>query len=109
MLLSPPKDNSNLFFDPTESNLDLQYAMGLTNPQPVTLLQVGDQNNGAFFQSIICRTHIEGFIQVLLYRSMIGLMAWMALIVHSKAVMTLLSIPSIQTLSLVVFKGIPVE
>jgi tripeptidyl-peptidase-1 len=25
-----------------ESDLDLEYAMGLTNPQPITLLQTGD-------------------------------------------------------------------
>ena len=25
-----------------ESSLDLEYGMALTNPQPVTLLQVGD-------------------------------------------------------------------
>ena len=29
-----------------ESSLDLQYAMGLTNPQPVKLLQVGDEVEG---------------------------------------------------------------
>jgi hypothetical protein len=29
-----------------ESSLDLQYGMGLTNPQPVTLLQVGDLVEG---------------------------------------------------------------
>jgi hypothetical protein len=31
-----------------ESSLDLQYGMGLTNPQPVTLLQVGDLVEGSF-------------------------------------------------------------
>ena len=29
-----------------ESSLDLEYGMGLTNPQPVTLLQVGDLVQG---------------------------------------------------------------
>ena len=31
-----------------ESSLDLEYGMGLTNPQPVTLLQVGDLVQGWF-------------------------------------------------------------
>ena len=30
-----------------ESSLDLEYGMGLTNPQPVTLLQVGDLVEGS--------------------------------------------------------------
>ena len=29
-----------------ESSLDLEYGMALTNPQPVTLLQVGDLIEG---------------------------------------------------------------
>lgn len=29
-----------------ESDLDLEYAMGLTNPQPITLLQTGDDVEG---------------------------------------------------------------
>ena len=29
-----------------ESSLDLEYGMALTNPQPVTLLQVGDLVEG---------------------------------------------------------------
>lgn len=29
-----------------ESSLDLEYAMGLTNPQPITLLQTGDDVEG---------------------------------------------------------------
>ena len=29
-----------------ESNLDLEYAMGLVNPQEVTLLQTGDETVG---------------------------------------------------------------
>ncbi len=29
-----------------ESDLDLQYGMGLTAPQPVTLLQTGDLSQG---------------------------------------------------------------
>ena len=29
-----------------ESSLDLEYGMGLTNPQPITLLQVGDLLEG---------------------------------------------------------------
>ena len=29
-----------------ESSLDLEYGMGLTNPQPITLLQVGDLVEG---------------------------------------------------------------
>ncbi|KAF8158454.1 subtilisin-like protein [Crassisporium funariophilum] len=34
-----------------ESSLDLQYGMGLTNPQPVTLLQTGDLAEGAGFDN----------------------------------------------------------
>ncbi|KAH8112254.1 subtilisin-like protein [Phellopilus nigrolimitatus] len=34
-----------------ESDLDLQYAMSLTNPQPVTLLQTGDLVEGAGFDN----------------------------------------------------------
>lgn len=30
-----------------ESDLDLEYAMGLTNPQPITLLQTGDIVEGS--------------------------------------------------------------
>ena len=30
----------------SESSLDLEYGMALTNPQPVTLLQVGDLVQG---------------------------------------------------------------
>ena len=30
-----------------ESDLDLKYAMALTNPQPITLLQTGDLVEGA--------------------------------------------------------------
>ena len=29
-----------------ESDLDLQYSMSLTNPQPITLLQTGDLVEG---------------------------------------------------------------
>ena len=29
-----------------ESDLDLEYAMGLTAPQPITLLQTGDLSQG---------------------------------------------------------------
>jgi hypothetical protein len=29
-----------------QSSLDLEYGMSLTNPQPVTLLQVGDMAEG---------------------------------------------------------------
>lgn len=29
-----------------ESDLDLEYAMSLTNPQPITLLQTGDLTEG---------------------------------------------------------------
>lgn len=29
-----------------ESDLDLEYAMALTNPQPITLLQTGDTVEG---------------------------------------------------------------
>ena len=32
----------------SESSLDLEYGMALTNPQPVTLLQVGDLVEGRF-------------------------------------------------------------
>ena len=31
-----------------ESDLDLQYAFGLTNPQPILLLQTGDLVEGVF-------------------------------------------------------------
>ena len=34
-----------------ESDLDLEYAMVLTNPQPVTLLQTGDLVEGAGFDN----------------------------------------------------------
>lgn len=34
-----------------ESNLDLEYAMGLVNPQKVTLLQTGDEIVGASFNT----------------------------------------------------------
>ncbi|CAA7266125.1 unnamed protein product [Cyclocybe aegerita] len=34
-----------------ESDLDLQYAMGLVNPQPVTLLQTGELSQGAGFDN----------------------------------------------------------
>ncbi|KAJ3512115.1 hypothetical protein NLJ89_g3712 [Agrocybe chaxingu] len=34
-----------------ESDLDLQYAMGLVYPQPVTLLQTGDLSQGAGFDN----------------------------------------------------------
>ncbi len=34
-----------------ESDLDLQYGMGLTNPQPVLLLQDGDLVEGGSFNS----------------------------------------------------------
>ncbi|KAH0586015.1 hypothetical protein H2248_007292 [Termitomyces sp. 'cryptogamus'] len=34
-----------------ESDLDLEYAMGLTNPQPITLLQTGDIVEGAGFDN----------------------------------------------------------
>ena len=37
--------NQSLDFN-VESSLDLQYGMALTNPQPVTLLQVGDLVEG---------------------------------------------------------------
>jgi tripeptidyl-peptidase-1 len=36
-----------------ESNLDLQYGMALTNPQPVTLLQTGDIVEGAGFDNYL--------------------------------------------------------
>lgn len=36
-----------------ESNLDLQYAMGLTNPQTITLLQTGDDVIGGSFNTWI--------------------------------------------------------
>ncbi|KAI5121353.1 hypothetical protein M0805_000661 [Coniferiporia weirii] len=34
-----------------ESDLDLEYAMALTNPQPITLLQTGDDVEGASFDN----------------------------------------------------------
>ncbi|KDR74449.1 hypothetical protein GALMADRAFT_227502 [Galerina marginata CBS 339.88] len=36
-----------------ESDLDLEYAMSLTNPQPITLLQTGDLQEGAGFDNWI--------------------------------------------------------
>jgi tripeptidyl-peptidase-1 len=39
---------SQTFGNNSESSLDLQYGMALTNPQPVTLLQVGDLVEGWF-------------------------------------------------------------
>ncbi|ORY84175.1 subtilisin-like protein [Leucosporidium creatinivorum] len=36
-----------------ESNLDLQYAMGLVHPQPVGLYQVGDEIQGASFNNLL--------------------------------------------------------
>ena len=39
---SPIPTNRSDTDNMTESSLDLQYAMGLTYPQKVTLLQVGD-------------------------------------------------------------------
>jgi hypothetical protein len=37
-----------------ESDLDLEYAMSLTNPQPITLLQTGDLVEGNC-QQLRCR------------------------------------------------------
>ena len=34
-----------------ESDLDLEYAFGLTNPQPILLLQTGDLVEGASFNN----------------------------------------------------------
>ena len=34
-----------------ESDLDLQYAMALVYPQPITLLQVGDMVEGMWFEA----------------------------------------------------------
>lgn len=42
-----------------ESNLDLQYAMALVDPQPITLYQVGDLEEGMYFPSSI-PTSAEG-------------------------------------------------
>ena len=36
-----------------ESDLDLEYAMALTNPQPITLLQTGDTVEGQTLPSIL--------------------------------------------------------
>ncbi|TDL19226.1 subtilisin-like protein [Rickenella mellea] len=36
-----------------ESDLDLEYAMSLTNPQPITLLQAGDLVEGASFGNLL--------------------------------------------------------
>ncbi|TFK53218.1 subtilisin-like protein [Heliocybe sulcata] len=36
-----------------ESDLDLQYGMALTNPQPVTLYQAGDMEEGASFNNFL--------------------------------------------------------
>lgn len=37
-----------------ESGLDFQYAMALTNPQPITLYQVGDIIEGLFVSIQYC-------------------------------------------------------
>ncbi|EJC98371.1 subtilisin-like protein [Fomitiporia mediterranea MF3/22] len=39
------------FDDNGEADLDLEYAMALTNPQPITLLQTGDLVEGASFDN----------------------------------------------------------
>ncbi|KZT22937.1 subtilisin-like protein [Neolentinus lepideus HHB14362 ss-1] len=36
-----------------ESNLDLQYGMALTDPQPITLYQTGDMEEGASFNNFL--------------------------------------------------------
>ncbi|KAI0044218.1 subtilisin-like protein [Auriscalpium vulgare] len=43
-------DNKTFDFN-GESNLDLEFAMALVNPQPVTLLQAGDLPQGASFDN----------------------------------------------------------
>ena len=42
---------SQSFDDNGESDLDLEYAFGLTNPQPILLLQTGDIPEGASFDN----------------------------------------------------------
>ena len=43
-----PNNNLNL-----ESNLDLEYAIGLTWPNDVSLFQVGDDVEGASFNQFL--------------------------------------------------------
>jgi len=47
-LLAVVQNTSISFGFNGESNLDLQYAMGLVAPQTVTLLQTGDLSQGHF-------------------------------------------------------------
>jgi len=42
---------SQSFDDNGESDLDLEYGMALTNPQPIQLLQAGDTVEGASFNN----------------------------------------------------------
>ena len=42
-----------------ESDLDLEYAMALTNPQPITLLQTGDTVEGQTVPSILRILRLE--------------------------------------------------
>ena len=44
-----------------ESSLDLEYGMGLTNPQPITLLQVGDLVEGKFSLNLIIAANIAQY------------------------------------------------
>jgi hypothetical protein len=46
VLLAVVQDTAISFGFNGESDLDLQYAMGLVAPQPVTLLQTGDLSQG---------------------------------------------------------------
>lgn len=51
-----------------ESDLDLEYAMALTNPQPITLLQTGDTVEGETIYHIVyyrTETNTRGVIQQL--------------------------------------------
>ncbi|KAI0261677.1 subtilisin-like protein [Gloeopeniophorella convolvens] len=45
--------SNQTFDDNGESDLDLEYAMTLTNPQPITLLQTGDLIEGASFDNFL--------------------------------------------------------
>ncbi|KAI0266070.1 subtilisin-like protein [Gloeopeniophorella convolvens] len=45
--------SNQTFDDNGESDLDLEYAMTLTNPQPITLLQTGDLIEGAGFDNFL--------------------------------------------------------
>ena len=49
--LGTAQTTSQSFDDNGESDLDLQYGMALTNPQPILLLQTGDLVEGQLLLS----------------------------------------------------------